>query len=74
LETRLTNLKAHTKATIKNVEDNPLITKMFEFGLLPGVCIEIINRAPFDGPISILVDDSIIALREDEAYFILMEN
>lgn len=74
MKTRLTDIKINTKGTIKTIEDNPLITKMFEFGLLPGSHIKIINKAPFDGPISVLVDDSIIALREKEAYFILMEN
>ncbi len=74
MKTRLTDIKINRKGTIKYIEDNPLITKMFEFGLLPGSQIKIINKAPFDGPISVLVDDSIIALREKEAYFILMEN
>lgn len=74
METRLNNIKINTKGTIKTIEDNPLITKMFEFGLIPGTSITIINKAPFDGPISVLVDDSILALREKEAYFILMEN
>jgi len=74
LETRLNNIKINTKGTIKTIEDNPLITEMFEFGLLPGTSITIINKAPFEGPISVLVDDSILALREKEAHFILMEN
>jgi ferrous iron transport protein A len=74
LETRLTDIKINTKGTIRFIEDNPLITKMFEFGLLPGTRITIINKAPFEGPISVLVDGSIIALREKEAHFILMEN
>lgn len=74
METRLNNIKINTKGTIKTIEDNPLITEMFEFGLLPGTSITIINKAPFEGPISVLVDDSILALREKEAHFILMEN
>ncbi|HIP36714.1 MAG TPA: ferrous iron transport protein A [Crocinitomix sp.] len=74
MKTRLTDIKINTGAIIKTIEDNTLITKMFEFGLLPGTKITIINKAPFDGPISVLVDDSIIALREKEAHFILMEN
>ncbi|MGV6862460.1 MAG: FeoA family protein [Putridiphycobacter sp.] len=74
MEKRLTDIKIHKKGVIKFVEDNPLIAKMFEFGLLPGTPITVMNKAPFFGPISILVDDSIIALREKEARFILMEN
>jgi len=58
---------------ISEIIDNPLITKLFEFGLLPGASFKIINRAPFNGPISILLGETRIALRQKEAEFILVD-
>ena len=59
---------------IKEVIDNPLMSKMFEFGVLPGARFTVLNKAPFKGPISILVDETRIALRQKEANCILIES
>ncbi len=63
----------NTKGVIKDVIDNPLIAKLFEFGLLPDARFEVVNVAPFNGPISILIDDTRIALRHKEAEYILVD-
>lgn len=73
MKTNLTNIKTNQTAVIKTVLDNPLITKLFEFGLLPGAQFKVVNIAPFKGPISILINDTRIALRQHEAKFILVE-
>ena len=70
---RLTDIKINQIGVINEVLDNPLITKLFEFGLLPGAKFRVVNIAPFNGPISILVDDSRVALRQKEAEFILVD-
>jgi len=72
LSCKLTDIKINQSGTIKEVIDNPLITKLFEFGLLPGASFKVLNIAPFNGPISILIEDTRIALRRKEAQFILV--
>lgn len=73
MKTNLTNIKTNQTGIINTVLDNPLITKLFEFGLLPGAQFKVVNIAPFKGPISIIVNDTRIALRQKEAKFILVE-
>ena len=74
MDLKLTDIAKHQSAVIKDIVDNPLIAKMFEFGLLPGATFTVLNKAPFHGPISILVDDTRIALRQQEANCILIES
>ena len=52
-----------------------LPTKIVEMGLLPETVFEILYQAPFQGPLYIEfgVEKSRIALREEEAAFILVE-
>jgi len=40
---------------------------------LPGANFKILNIAPFNGPISILIEDTRIALRRKEAEFIIVD-
>ena len=58
---------------IKAVLENPVSTKLAEFGILPGVAFSVINRAPFKGPIFIQIDNNRIALRLKEAAYIIVE-
>ena len=74
MDIKLTDIKQNQSAVIKEIVDNPLIAKMFEFGVLPGATFTVLNKAPFHGPISILVDDTRIALRQQEANCILIES
>jgi len=73
LKIKLTDIKTNQSGTINEVIDNPLITKLFEFGLLPGASLKVVNIAPFNGPISILVENTRVALRQKEAQFILVD-
>lgn len=73
MKLRLTDIKINQIGVINEVLDNPLITKLFEFGLLPGAKFKVVNIAPFKGPISVLVGDTRIALRQKEAEFILVD-
>tara|TARA_B100000809_G_C14693496_1_gene371426 strand:- start:119 stop:337 length:219 start_codon:yes stop_codon:yes gene_type:complete len=70
---KLTDIRINQVGVINEVLDNPLITKLFEFGLLPGSKFRVVNIAPFNGPISILVNDTRVALRQKEAEFILVD-
>ena len=70
---KLTDIKENQSGIINNVIVNPLISKLFEFGLLPGASFKVLNIAPFNGPISILIEDTRVALRRKEAQFIIVD-
>ena len=50
--------------------------KIIEMGLLPDTCFKILYQAPFSGPLFIEFGDEKcrIALREEEARFIIVES
>jgi len=56
-------------------EDRSLPAKIVEMGLLPETYFKILYNAPFNGPLYIEfgVEKSRIALRKEEAAFILVE-
>lgn len=68
----LTEINILQSGTITEVQDNVMISKLFDFGLVPGTVFTVLNRAPFGGPISVFVNDTRIALRKREAKFILV--
>ena len=57
-------------------EDLKMPNKIIEMGLLPETVFKILYQAPFKGPLYIEFGDekSRIALREEEARFIIVEN
>ena len=56
-------------------EDLKMPSKIIEMGLLPETSFRIVYQAPFKGPLYIEFGDekSRIALREEEARFIIVE-
>lgn len=70
---RLSDFKTKQLGVIKEIMENHLSAKLIEFGILPGVQFSIINKAPFNGPIFIQIDNNRIALRRKEAAFIIVE-
>lgn len=70
---RLSEFQIRKTGIVKEVLDNHISTKLAEFGIIPGVEFSIVNRAPFKGPIFILIDHNRIALRRREAAFIIVE-
>lgn len=73
MEIRLSDLKIKQIGVIKHIVDNHISSKLFEYGILPGVQFSILNKAPFKGPIFIQIDNNRIALRRTEAAFIIVE-
>jgi ferrous iron transport protein A len=63
----LTELKFGQKAIIDRVTDEALSLKLFEMGLLPGETIMLENVAPFGDPIAVLLSESKICLRLQDA-------
>jgi ferrous iron transport protein A len=73
MELRLCDMKVEKKGIVKYIRENPVANKLAEFGILPGTTFSILNKAPFRGPIFILVENNRIALRRKEAAFIIVE-
>lgn len=70
----LPNVEKGLKAKIKRVElPKDLRDKLYELGLVPGQEIEVLQDAPFGGPIKIRVGSYCLALRRKEAKGIFVE-
>ncbi|MDG2172470.1 MAG: ferrous iron transport protein A [Flavobacteriales bacterium] len=67
------DLKKGDKAIIKDVSDSSIPIKLLEMGCLPGNEIEIIQLAPFLGPMYININGSHLAIRKETAKLILIE-
>lgn len=68
-------LKIGERATIASIDSMDLPSKFFEMGLLPGNVVEVKHKAPFSGPIGLLIHPTnmLIAIRKSEAVHILVE-
>ena len=66
---KLSDLKIGDYAEVVKIanHDERLRVKMMEMGLVPGVKLQIIKKAPFNDPISIMVRGYDLSLRKDEA-------
>lgn len=64
------------KITDYDNESLKMPTKIIEMGLLPETLFRILHHAPFGGPLYVEFgkETSRIALRKEEAFFILVEN
>ena len=70
----LTDLHKGQSAWIIEVEESEVLHKLYEFGVLPGQLIQLIETAPFNGPYYLKVDDNLIAIRKEEASHIIIRN
>jgi len=69
----LSEFEINQQGVIKEILENQISSKLAEFGMLPGVTFSIQSKAPFNGPIAVLIENSRIAIRRQEAEFILVE-
>lgn len=70
---KLSEYKTEQSGVIKEVLDNQIAAKLVEFGFLPGAVFSILNKAPFNGPIFVQIENNRVALRRKEAAFIIVE-
>jgi ferrous iron transport protein A len=71
---KLGEIKEGTKCKIKDINLTKNIKKkLLELGLIPGREIEILQVAPFNGPVRLKINDFCLALRRNEANQILVE-
>ncbi len=66
-------LVAGIKNEQKEIIDYQNSDKLLEFGILPGVSFHVLQKAPFGGPIFIEIEGYKIAVRKEEAAYIIVE-
>jgi len=54
-------------ATIETIETDELPLKLIEMGCLPGNKISLIQKAPFNDPLYLKIDESHLAIRKETA-------
>ncbi len=64
---RLANLAIGTKGKIRSISDSDLEQKLLEMGCTPGEQIKVVRRAPFGGPVAILVSSYVLSVRKEDA-------
>ena len=63
----LAKLSIGSKGEIVQVSDNSLEQKLLEMGCTPGEEIEVVRKAPFGGPVAILVSSYVLSVRKEDA-------
>lgn len=69
----LTQLSIGERATICCLKDEEMSLKLMEMGCLPGTEVEVVYKAPWNGPICIEVCGYNLSLRQDEASTIMLK-
>lgn len=64
---KLTDLKIGEEGIISEQNMELLPEKLLDFGCLPGNLIEVVNCAPFNGPVYLRVQESFFAIRKEIA-------
>tara|TARA_B110000444_G_scaffold55201_1_gene51394 strand:- start:107 stop:340 length:234 start_codon:yes stop_codon:yes gene_type:complete len=73
----LADLSIGAKGEMLDISDNLLEQKLLEMGCTPGEQFEVVRKAPFGGPIAILISSYILSIRKEDAMSIevkLLEN
>ena len=63
----LAELLIGTKGEMIQIHDNSLEQKLLEMGCTPGEQFEVVRKAPFGGPIAILISSYVLSIREEDA-------
>lgn len=63
-------IKAHQTAEIVGLDENDTGQRLGEMGFWPGKSITLVLSAPFGDPLAFEVDNTVIALRKEEARMI----
>ena len=70
---KLSDCNIKTEGIIKEVLESEFDNKMLEYGIVPGVRLTVVSKAAFGGPIYISIESQRIAIRKNEAAFIILE-
>jgi len=63
----LSRLPLFKSAEICKIHDQDLEQRLLEMGCTPGEKITVVRRAPFKGPIAIMVSSYMLSIRYDDA-------
>ncbi|MGB1020092.1 MAG: FeoA family protein [Flavobacteriaceae bacterium] len=69
----LDTLQLGQSGHIEYIETDFLPLKLIEMGCLPGNAITLIQKAPFNDPLYIKIDDSFLAIRKETAQHIFVQ-
>jgi Fe2+ transport system protein FeoA len=69
----LATLPSNTPAQVISIRPDALAPRLVEMGLCTGTQVEVLFRAPFQGPIAIGLGASMLSLRMDEAMLVMVE-
>ena len=67
IEKRLSEIKVGESVVVESFRDEIMKLKLMEMGCLPGETVTVDRFAPLGDPMAIVVSDSIISIRIDEA-------
>lgn len=69
----LAEIKNNQTVIIKSLGNVSFLSKLYEYGMVPGAKIKILNKAAFNGPIYLELETYRFAIRKEEATFIEVE-
>jgi len=69
----LDSLQRGQSGFIAQIDTDDLPLKLIEMGCLPGNAIVLIQKAPFNDPLYIKIDDSFLAIRKETAQHIFVQ-
>jgi ferrous iron transport protein A len=69
----LAELLIGSKGEMIQISDNSLEQKLLEMGCTPGEKFEVVRKAPFGGPIAILISSYVLSIREEDARSIVVK-
>ena len=69
----LDKLAVGSKGEMVQISDNSLEQKLLEMGCTPGEQFEVVRKAPFGGPIAILISSYILSVRQEDARSIVVK-
>lgn len=67
---RLADLAVNQQGTITDIRDVSAAQRLFDYGILPGNVVLVVAKAPFRGPMYIMVEGNRVAIRRREAKLI----
>lgn len=69
----IADLKKGERGIITDISSDAIPLKLLEMGCLPGNKVELIQVAPFEGPVFLEINGSLLAIRKETAALILIE-
>ena len=70
---KLSELKVGDKAVISGLSTGDNHNALLALGFMAGKLIEVSLRAPFNGPMAVRMGQTLVSLRQEEAFQILVD-